>query len=586
MVSSFISPIESLAFSMQANPGVYAVLAGSGVSRAAQIPTGWEITLHLVRRLAAQRGEECAPDPEQWYRTSFNTEPDYSDLLGELCHTPTERQQLLRGYMEPNAEEREEGIKQPTAAHHAIAALAEQGFIRVVLTTNFDRLLETALDSADVNPVVLSRPDQVEGALPLIHTRCCVVKLHGDYRDPDIRNTRAELEAYDERFSRLLDRVFDEFGLVVCGWSAAWDVALRNALFRARSRRFTTFWASQRDGEEHAQQLIDHRRAERIRITDADDLFRGLQDRVESLHEFARPHPVSTAAAVASLRRYLSEPRYRIRMSDLVDGVVEQVVESVSGEAFGDHPRPAREPVTARVRGYEAACSTLLALAPVAGFWAEEQHTHLWQRALSRLGTAGSGNGYEIWIGLRRYPAALLLYSLGVGAVAAADGLPFLRSLLETPIQEQYREDRAVTDVLPPFCLFGGNGRLMRLLEGMEDRHAPLNDWMHDAVRPHAARVIAEDFQYTLAWDTLEILIALSYLHRHSADPGGFWLPAGCFGYREPNRTRILQQIEASLSSRGNESPYVACGIFGDTAEVCGERLTALRRVVVELHWR
>ena len=585
VVSTLISPIESLAFSMQANPGVYAVLAGSGVSRAAQIPTGWEITLDLVRRLAVQRGEECAPDPEHWYRTSFNTEPDYSDLLGELCQTRTERQQLLRGYMESNAEEREKGIKRPTVAHHAIAALAAQGFIRVVLTTNFDRLLETALDSADVNPVVLSRPDQVEGALPLIHTHCCVVKLHGDYRDPEIRNTRAELEAYDERFDRLLDRVFDEFGLVVCGWSAAWDVALRNALFRARSRRFTTFWASQRDDEEHAQQLIDHRRAERIRITDADDFFRGLQDRVESLHEFARPHPVSTEAAVASLRRYLSEPRYRIRMSDLVDGVVEQVVESVSGETFGDRPRPAREPVTARVRGYEAACSTLLALAPVAGYWAEGQHTHLWQRALSRLGTAGSGNGYEIWIGLRRYPATLLLYSLGLGAVAAADGLPFLRSLLETPIQEQFREDRAVADVLPPFRLFGGNGTLMRLLEGMDDRYAPLNGWMHDALRPHAARVIVDDFQYTLVWDTLEILIALSYLHRHSADPGGCWPPVGCFGYREPNRTRIFQQIEASLSSRRNESPYVGCGIFGDTAEVCGQRLTALRRVVVDLQW-
>ena len=109
---------------MQANPGVYAVLAGSGVSRAAQIPTGWEITLDLVRRLAAQRGDDPASGPEEWYRTRFNTEPDYSDLLGELCRTPAERQQLLRSYMEPSAEEREQGIKQPTAAHHAIAALA------------------------------------------------------------------------------------------------------------------------------------------------------------------------------------------------------------------------------------------------------------------------------------------------------------------------------------------------------------------------------------------------------------------------------------------------------------------------------
>ena len=176
-----ISPTESLAFSMHANPGVYAVLAGSGVSRAAKIPTGWEITLDLVRKLAELRKETCDPDPEQWYRNTFSKEADYSDLLDALCGTPTERQQLLRGYIEPSPDEHDEGAKQPTAAHRAIAALAAKGFIRVILTTNFDRLIETGLEDAGVRPTVLTTPDQLQGALPLIHTPCCVVKLHGDY---------------------------------------------------------------------------------------------------------------------------------------------------------------------------------------------------------------------------------------------------------------------------------------------------------------------------------------------------------------------------------------------------------------------
>ena len=45
-----IDPIHSLAFSVQATPGVYAILVGSGVSRGANIPTGWDITLDLVRK--------------------------------------------------------------------------------------------------------------------------------------------------------------------------------------------------------------------------------------------------------------------------------------------------------------------------------------------------------------------------------------------------------------------------------------------------------------------------------------------------------------------------------------------------------
>ena len=76
-----IDPVHSLAFSIQVNPGVYAVLVGSGVSRTAKIPTGWEIILDLIRKLAAVHGEECGPEPERWYLEKFGTEASYSDLL-------------------------------------------------------------------------------------------------------------------------------------------------------------------------------------------------------------------------------------------------------------------------------------------------------------------------------------------------------------------------------------------------------------------------------------------------------------------------------------------------------------------------
>ena len=53
-------PITQLAFSLYENKGVFAVLLGSGLSRSAEIPTGWEITLDLVRRVAEARGLDIA----------------------------------------------------------------------------------------------------------------------------------------------------------------------------------------------------------------------------------------------------------------------------------------------------------------------------------------------------------------------------------------------------------------------------------------------------------------------------------------------------------------------------------------------
>jgi hypothetical protein len=579
-----IDPVHSLAFAVQANRGVYAVLLGSGVSRAAGIPTGWEITIDLIRRIAALYGETCDPEPEAWYLAKFGKAADYSDLLDALTKTSAERQQLLRTYWEPTEQEREEGAKQPTAAHRAVAALVAQGSIKVIITTNFDRLMESALVDAGVVPTILSTPDQMSGALPLIHTHCCVFKVHGDYLDTRIRNTPIELASYPMQFDQLLDRIFDEFGLIVCGWSADWDVALRNAISRAPSRRFATYWAVRGEASSEAQRLISQRGAQVVSIKDADTFFQALQRYVQSLDEFSRPHPLSTEAAVVSLKRYLSEPRYRIQLSDLVDETVDRVVEATSSQAFAveGSPSPERESATARVRGYEAVCSTLVAMAPIGGFWAEEDHYYVWQRALVQLSTVSTGSGYILWLELQRYPATLLFYAFGIGAVEG-DRLRFLGRLFATQVHRENQENIFAVHLLPPFRLFSQGGQVARILQGMEQRHAPLNDWLHAALRQPAKRLIPNDSRYTYIFDKLEILIALSYAHldEHSAE--WYWAPPGAFGYRHQNRDRILREIEESISKLKNESPFVKSGIFGETAEGCTGGLAAFKNFIAKI---
>ena len=582
-----IDPVHSLAFSIQANPGVYAILLGSGVSRAAKIPTGWDITLDLIRKIAALSKETCEPDPEKWYRCRFGRAPEYSDLLDAIAKTPAERQQLLRSYWEPDEDEREDGWKQPTAAHRSIAALAAGGFIRVIVTTNFDRLMEAALNDAGVVPTVLSSPDQVEGALPIVHTRCCLFKVHGDYLDPRIRNTPVELASYPDVYDTLLDRIFDEFGLVVCGWSAGWDEALRSAILRARSRRFATYWALYGKESDEARRLIEHRDAQRIRIESADAFFLEVHRHVESIEEYSRPHPLSVEAAVSSLKRYVSERRYRVQLSDLVDATVVRIIEGTSGEDYAVSGASAltTESATARIRGYESSCSTLLALGPIGGYWAEEDHFLVWRQALSRL-TPARRNGLVFWLGIQRYPATLLLYALGLGALAA-DKLDFLGYLFATPIHRDHGEDVSAVEYLPPFGMYDAIGQKARILEGMDQKHAPLNEWMHGVLRESAMSVVPEDDQYTLLFDKLEILISLSAARHHGVrHPGEFpYFVPGAYGYRAENGKSVLREIRNSLSSEGANSPFVTVSIIGDTVEDCIQRLDALEEWIPTLRW-
>jgi hypothetical protein len=161
-----LEPDLALAFSIQAGPGRFALLLGSGISASTGIATGWEIVLDLIERLALASGESPGPDPVSWYQAKFGSTPRYDDLLGSLAPSPVERAAILRSYFEPTPEEQELGVKTPSIAHRAIADLVGGGFVRVIVTTNFDRLMEQALRGVGVNPHVIDNADSIKGCAP------------------------------------------------------------------------------------------------------------------------------------------------------------------------------------------------------------------------------------------------------------------------------------------------------------------------------------------------------------------------------------------------------------------------------------
>ena len=134
-----------LVLGMQAQPGAYALLLGSGVSRASGTPGAWDVVNDLCKKVAEGQGVAAPADPIAWYTEASGTAPDYSSLLDALAPSAAERAALLRPYFEPTDDERRGGLKQPTAVHKAIAQLVAGRWVRVILTTNFDRLIEDAL---------------------------------------------------------------------------------------------------------------------------------------------------------------------------------------------------------------------------------------------------------------------------------------------------------------------------------------------------------------------------------------------------------------------------------------------------------
>lgn len=416
-----IDPILSLAFTIHSNKGVYALLLGSGVSRGAGIPTGWEVVLDLVKKLANLKETNTEEDPVTWYTEEFGEEPSYDRLLNDLAKSPAERANLLKPYFEPTAEDSDEGLRKPTKAHKAIAQLVKGGYIRVILTTNFDRLIENALHEVDITPTVISTADASEGALPLTHAPVTVIKLHGDYLDTRIKNTPEELEVYDERINALLDRILDEYGLIVCGWSADYDPALRAALERCKSHRFTAYWTQKDEPGIQANKLISLRRAETIKINAADEFFLDLSEKVQSLEELSRPHPISIQAAVASVKRYLVDERHSIVLRDLISLETERLVDHLSDVSRFpmNTPRNADELVK-RTEQYQDVSETLLSLLVTGCYWGKPEQSYLWRDCLQRVTNCKeSDNGINSRTDFFLYPDLLLVYAGGIASIAS-----------------------------------------------------------------------------------------------------------------------------------------------------------------------
>jgi hypothetical protein len=419
----------TLAFTLRANPGAYALLLGSGVSKAA-VPTGWDVLVDLVRKIAAVSGV-TDEDPIAWYETTKGGPPGYDGVLEELTSTSEERVGLLRPYFELTSEDEEEaGKKHPTAAHRAIARLMKAGLVRIVLTTNFDRLLERALEEIGVAPTVLSNPSAVAGAVPLHQQRACIVKLHGDYLDPSFRNVAEELVSYSAEVDSLIDQVFDEYGLVVAGWSSTWDHALRSAIERCPSRRYGTYWIEPFPLSEPADRLARLRHAEVV-VETADEFFVQLADNVETLAEMGRIHPTSIAIGVASAKRYLEEDN-RIRLHDLLASELAKAKADVGTWPYQGDADQVRS-IAARI---DAALEMVTALVAVCARWGDATTDKYWFSTALEWCALPVEGGIIAFLDLRLYPATLVMYAAGAAMVAAGrlrDLEAFLRRRVVVP---------------------------------------------------------------------------------------------------------------------------------------------------------
>jgi hypothetical protein len=173
-----------------------------------------------------------------------------------------------------------------------------------------------------------------------------------------------------------------------------------------------------------------------------------------------------------------------------------------------------------------------------------------------------------LWLAYQAYPVSLVTFAALLGA-AMRERCDFIRPLLVNSLESASRRPILAVDVVPPFCLLSEPKVWGRLLEGKQDRHAPLNDWICDVLWQQLNESFASRADFEFKFDWVEVILAMA---NHKLCPpvvAPEFHPPGSFGYRRKNCDKVVQQVLQSLDANGDASPYVTSQLIGPTAAEC-----------------
>lgn len=550
-----IERLTTLAFSVYTNKGAYALLLGAGISRSAHIPSGWEVEIKLIEQLATTHGVANLEDWHQWYKDKYGHSADYSSLLEALVKTPTERVQLMKGFFEPTDDEKELGWKEPTMTHRAIAKLAKNGYIRVILTTNFDRLLERALEAEGVVPQVICHESDIEKATPIVHGKTpTIVKINGDYIDCRFRNTTEELDDYPVTMKNYISRIFEDYGLVTCGWSAVWDKGLVDIINGSSTSRYNSFFTNVEEASDILKTLATSRHGEVMQIIGADNLFTELYEQVKALEKSNTSRSMSHDMMMARIKKYLSSELYNIEYSDSIEKLGSEAYDKIMAKAsynFALTP----DQFSAYFDLHNNAVKPLMDAAILAVRWGKAYHIEIFGDILVKLCTKPFKNGESHINGtqyLHAFGATLLLNTVGVACIKY-DRFTELNHILKLSVPAgnfmSFRRE-------PLLYLLGSTHWDYNTINhlGGVNYYYPWSFILLEKLRSHFRGCFTVDSEYENAFYIWEQLQSLIFGYNQCYILGGFNVPTGQF---------LLSRLEYKIRQNGEE-PFT---IFFDSAD-------------------
>lgn len=231
---------------------------------------------------------------------------------------------------------------------------------------------------------------------------------------------------------------------------------------------------------------------------------------------------------------YLSEPRHRIKLEELVTASTRTAIQLTSVEKFPLNARISTGQEAATVlKAYEDAIRSLQANAILLGRWATDEQRMTLANMIARMSDISTDgqSGSTICLAMRWYPISLLLYSAGLASLSS-DNYATFAGIHTKRIDTHSRHlgGLNVPIIVPVVAsmLELAQANVWKILPGQERNRMPESEYLYKTLRPTLADHLFLGNSYESLFDRYEILRALLY-----ADlTDGGWGPLGRFGWK------------------------------------------------------
>jgi hypothetical protein len=290
-------------------------------------------------------------------------------------------------------------------------------------------------------------------------------------------------------------------------------------------------------------------------------------------------------ALVGRLKEYISEPRDRIRLDDLVSAEIRSASYEIREDEFPLQTSiVTEENIAERLRKYENAVSRLMTTTILLGRWGTSEHQPLIERVIARL-TDGTEprSGRSAWIGLRWYPVMLLLYSGGIAALSSHNYLS-LSTMLTTRLsgsKSGLNSEPAVVSTVEAILELDRMD-LFKSLPGYQNLYAPRSEYLFKSLQPDLEDLLFLGNGYEDLFDRFEFLYALCYLDLQTQQTGYTWAPPGRSGWKARQGRGPHEDIIEDARRSGVTWGPISMGLFRGSIERFNSLATAFREQVLD----